>query len=109
MDCPRCGNPLTPLDRECPSCGAKLLPPPGGSMVTLRDRSRTWPVYLGVAALAVALGFIWWAVKPFTGTDKTVTADGGAPVTTIALTPATGPQPTRPAQTVPPKTAPATA
>ena len=72
-------------------------------MVTLRDRSRTWPIYFGFAALAVALGLIWWAVKPFTGEDKTVTADGGAPVTTIALTPGTGTQPT-----VPPSAAPGT-
>jgi hypothetical protein len=72
-------------------------------MVTLRDRSRTWPIYLGVASLAVALGLIWWAVKPFTG-EKTVTADGGAPVTTIALTPGTGTQ-----ATTPPSSAPGTA
>ena len=69
-------------------------------MVALRDRSRTWPIYLGVAALAVALGLIWWAVKPFTG-EKTVTAGGGAPVTTIALTPGTAAQSTAPAQTAP--------
>jgi hypothetical protein len=69
-------------------------------MVALRDRSRTWPIYLGVAALAVALGLIWWAVKPFTG-EKTVTAGGGAPVTTIALTPGTAAQSTAPAQTSP--------
>jgi hypothetical protein len=69
-------------------------------MVALRDRSRTWPIYLGVAALAVALGLIWWAVKPFTG-GKTVTAGGGAPVTTIALTPGTAAQSTAPVPTGP--------
>ncbi len=72
-------------------------------MVALRDRSRTWPIYLGVAALALALGLIWWAVKPFTG-NETVTADGGAPVTTIALTPGTAAQTSSPAKTAPPPT-----